>query len=163
VPAAVMRQLEHIGPKVGARGEQACLRERLDVAGEQDGAAPGARPEHQRCVVHVRAVLRIDVARRLPRPQYLQDPPWPAQSLARPNPCPPPSPTPVPPRPPASRRTMSNAQYGWRLGPTATAPTHRRSRAAPSPPMWSACRWLITIRGPAVTPRRRRHPSTAPA
>jgi hypothetical protein len=48
------------------------LRGDLDVSGQQHGAGRGRRPQHRRGVVDLRAVVRVDVLRRVLRTDHVQ-------------------------------------------------------------------------------------------
>jgi hypothetical protein len=79
----VVRHLQHVGPQVEPGGHQLALGEQLGVAGQQYGARGGARPHDQRGVVHVGAVLVVDLGRRVHRTQHVHGERRPAQPLAR--------------------------------------------------------------------------------
>ncbi|MDT7579126.1 MAG: hypothetical protein QOK35_390, partial [Pseudonocardiales bacterium] len=72
VAAAVMRHLQHVGAQRDARREQLRLRGDLDVPAEQHRPRGRDRTEHDRTVVDLRAVVRVDVLRRALRPDHVQ-------------------------------------------------------------------------------------------
>ena len=153
-----MRHLEHLGAQVGSGRQQLGLGEQLDVAGEQHPPDGGVRPEHERHVVHRGAVLAVHVGGGRHRCEHVQaaapasSSRCPARSSTTGAPAAGPSPAPI----------LSNAAPARAPARRPPRPTDRPSSAAASPPTWSACRWLSTTSGSAVTPSRSRQPSTAP-
>ena len=82
VPAAVVGHLEHVGAQVDSGGQQVGLGRQLDVAGEQDRAGCGLGAHHERAVVDLRSVVRIDRRVGVARPDDVEHEPRPPQLLA---------------------------------------------------------------------------------
>jgi len=68
----VVGHLEDVRAEGLPGGEQIGLLGQFGVARQQDRACRGGGAHHQGGVVHRRAVVRVDVARRMRRPQYVE-------------------------------------------------------------------------------------------
>jgi hypothetical protein len=79
----VVGHLEDVRAQQRPGAEQVGLLGQLRVAGQQDRASGRGRPHHDRSVVHLGAVVRVDEGGRMRRPQHIEGETGPGQPLAR--------------------------------------------------------------------------------